>query len=342
MKIIQPEAHILPFNGDVLKHVERCGRIAYKSEDAITEDSHVKFIQHLIQRGHESVLEHGNYVFELPTKQYDAMVVLYTGLNFAVEKEKGRSGRLRLSYHTGKNIVSGNIRAWRDFIRVMQNAELKIPAWVNNFFYNNPAFEDLGLDYESCRHGYEWLDRDDLTPEEQLIHWTETVLFTCSRAISHELVRHRALSPTQESQRYCNYSKGKFGGEVTFVEPEYYKLVIKESYYEEPDLSYVAAHGIEYAYHNGGGRFGLSDEAATWFNSVANAEKAYMELLNMGMQPQQAREVLPNSTKTEVVMTGTIGEWIHFFNLRCAEDAHPEMRRIAKPLRTEFNVHYTV
>ena len=82
----------------------------------------------------------------------------------------------------------------------------------------------------------------------------------------------------------------------------------------------------------------MPDEAATWFNSVANAEKAYMELLNMGMPPQQAREVLPNSTKTEVVMTGTIGEWFHFFNLRCSADAHPEMRRIAKPLRTEFNV----
>lgn len=309
MKIIQPEAHILPFSGDVLKHVERCGRIAYKSEDAITEDSHVKFIQHLIQRGHESVLEHGNYVFELPTKQYDAMVVLYTGLNFAVEKEKGRSGRLRLSYHTGKNIVSGNIRAWRDFIRVMQNAELKIPAWVNNFFYNNPAFEDLGLDYESCRHGYEWLDRDDLTPEEQLIHWTETVLFTCSRAISHELVRHRALSPTQESQRYCNYSKGKFGCEITFIEP----LWVTD---------------------------GLAGDV--WREHCDRSDLDYMFLIQQGLQPQQAREVLPNSTKTEVVMTGTIGEWIHFFNLRCAEDAHPEMRRLAKPLRTEFNVHYTV
>ena len=340
MRIIQPEAHILPFSGDVLKHVERCGRIAYKSEDAITDDSHVKFIQHLIQRGHESVLEHGNYVFELNIIDHLDFVKLENLIyNRAIYLEKGYSKRLRFSA-VKKCVVSGNIRAWRDFIRMCQIVGFALPEWLHNAFYDNPAFFDLGL--EPLQGEFKQLQRDDLTPEEQHIHLAETVLFTCSRAISHELVRHRALSPTQESQRYCNYSKGKFGGEVTFIEPEYYKLVIKESYYEEPDLSYVAAHGIEYAYHNGGGRFGLSDEAATWFNSVANAEKAYMELLNMGMQPQQAREVLPNSTKTEVVMTGTVGEWIHFFNLRCAEDAHPEMRRLAKPLRTEFNVHYTV
>ena len=262
MRIIQPEAHILPFNGDILKHVERCGRIAYKSEDAITEDSHVKFIQHLIQRGHESVLEHGNYVFEVERTDFDFILSHYESIFFVHYEEKGYSRRLRFSKDTGRYIISGNIRAWRDVIRMLIDGKKRLPLCLAITFSKNPAFYDLDLSDVSegklNTHGFKQLQRDDLTPEEQYIHWTETVLFKCSRAISHELVRHRALSPTQESQRYCNYSKGKFGGEVTFIEPEYYKLVIKESYYEEPDLSYVAAHGIEYAYHNGGGRFGLS------------------------------------------------------------------------------------
>lgn len=315
MRIIQPEAHILPFNGDVLKHVERCGRIAYKSEDAITEDSHVKFIQHLIQRGHESVLEHGNYVFELNIIDHLDFVKLENLIyNRAIYLEKGYSKRLRYSA-VKKCVVSGNIRAWRDFIRMCQIVGFALPEWLHNAFYDNPAFFDLGL--KPLQGEFKQLQRDDLTPEEQYIHWTETAHFICDRSISHELVRHRALSPTQESQRYCNYSKGKFGGEVTFIQPEYFP--------------------------NAEGELGLMLESTEiWLNTLMANEKMYLYLLQIGMQPQQARKVLNNSTKTEVALTGTIGEWIHFFNLRCADDADSEMRRIAKPLRTEFNVHYTV
>lgn len=302
MRIIQPEAHILPQSGDILKHVERCGRIAYKSEDAITEDSHIRFIQNIIKRGHESVLEHGNYVFELPWDAYDYTLEIYSSLLFEEKASDGFSGRIRFTAYKNKFVVSGNIRAWRDFIRVMQNEGEDIPAWMCAFFFNNPAFEDLGLEFS---HGeFKQLQREDLTPAEADIHWTETVHIICSRAISHEFVRHRALSPTQESQRYCNYSKGKFGGEVTFIQPLWYPYSM------------------------------LLEQAWT------DAESAYFGLLEIGMQPQEAREVLPNSTKTELVMTGTIGEWKHFFNLRCPEDAHPEARRIAIPLRDEFTEKY--
>lgn len=333
MKIIQPEAHILPFSGDVLKHVERCGRIAYKSEDAITEDSHVKFIQHLIQRGHESVLEHGNYVLEIEdVEQFNDVMHYYLLLNTmysGAHADKGYVPRLRFSSN-GKNIVSGNIRGWRNFIRCLQMTARNVPAIVVATFRDNPAFADLKygsgmltneeyfkiIDEKGIKPA-KILSRDDLTPEEQYIHWTETALFTCDRSISHELVRHRALSPIQESQRYCNYSKGKFGGEVTFIQPEYFP--------------------------NADGKIGLMPEATEiWYNTMMANEKMYLYLLQMGMKPQQARKVLNNSTKTEVALTGTIGEWIHFFNLRCAEDADSEMRRLAKPLRTEFNVHYTV
>lgn len=318
MKIIQPEAHILPFSGDVLKHVERCGRIAYKSEDAITEDSHVKFIQHLIQRGHESVLEHGNYVFRLDSYDLAQFLKVYRAADFNCEeaKEIGYSDRIRITESSG--IVSGNIRAWRDLIRVLRMQNIEIVPWIHETFYDNVAFYDLDLVTEGLRaFRYTPLQRKDLTPKQQYIHWTETVHFICDRSISHELVRHRALSPTQESQRFCNYSKGKFGGEVTFIQPEYFP--------------------------NADGEIGLMPETTEiWYNTMMANEKMYLYLLQMGMKPQQARKVLNNSTKTEVVLTGTIGEWVHFFNLRDADDADSEMRRLAKPLRTEFNVHYTV
>lgn len=305
MRIIQPEAHILPFNGDILKHVERCGRIAYKSEDAITEDSHIRFIQNIIKRGHESVLEHGNYVFELHEADYRETVMIYDSLNFDSYKEEGYSGRLRFSKHTGRPLISGNIRAWRDFIRVCNADTMNIPSWVHETFFDNVAFFDLELITEGIKaFRYTPLKFEDLTPAEADIHWTETVHIICSRAISHEFVRHRALCPTQESQRYCNYSKGKFGGEVTFIQP----LWAKENEVQNQK----------------------------WMKSMENREGTYMERLSDGLQPQEAREELPNSTKTEIVMTGTLGELKHFFFLRCADDAHPEARRIAIPLRDEF------
>lgn len=308
MKIIQPEAHILPMSGDILKHVERCGRIAYKSEDAITECSYVRFIQNIIKRGHESVLEHGNYVFGLEGHEYEKLLrvkneVQEWAIHFIVPAEEGYSIRLRFSC-LDSYIVSGNIRAWRDFIRLCRIANIDVPDWLHVEFNGNPAFDDLGLDLPVEYTEYSLLSREDLTPAEADIHWTETVHFICSRAISHELVRHRALSPTQESQRYCNYSKGKFGGEITFIEPMWTK---------DDEL-----------------------QRRLWSNTMEMLEDGYLGFLQVGRQPQEAREVLPNSTKTELVMTGTLGEWKHFFDLRCADDAHPEMRRIAIPLKAEF------
>jgi thymidylate synthase (FAD) len=307
MRIIQPEAHILPFNGDILKHVERCGRIAYKSEGAITECSYVRFIKNIIQRGHESVLEHANYVFALNIEDYMETIKLYNSLPFEMYKEEGYSARLRFSLYN-KPIVSGNIRAWRDFIRVCMGELKSIPKWVHGQFHNNPAFADLCLLVQFNAYRYKELSREDLTPTEADIHWTETVHIICSRAISHEFVRHRALSPTQESQRYCNYSKGKFGGEVTFIQPLW--------------------------------AIPLTVRGMMWEDMMQTAENEYLGLLEVDLQPQEAREPLPNSTKTELVMTGTLGEWKHFFFLRCADDAHPEARRIAIPLRDEFTEKY--
>lgn len=136
--------------------------------------------------------------------------------------------------------------------------------------------------------------------EAVLEHCSFTVKFICDRGVSHEIVRHRLAAYCQESTRYCNYSKGQFGGEITVIEPCY--------------LSKGTA-----AYN-------------TWYAACEAAEKAYFDLLNIGLTPQEARAVLPNSLKTEVCMTADIREWRHFFKLRCSPAAHPQMREVATQL----------
>lgn len=137
----------------------------------------------------------------------------------------------------------------------------------------------------------------DRKHESVLEHVFFTVRIVCDRGVSHELVRHRLASYTQESTRYCNYSKNRFGREITVIQPCFFK----------PGT---------YQYD-------------LWYQQMLDAETAYMALLDAGATPQEARSVLPNSLKTEVVMTANIREWRHFFELRCAKDAHPQMRQIA-------------
>ena len=134
------------------------------------------------------------------------------------------------------------------------------------------------------------------------------VKFICSRGISHELVRHRVFSFSQESQRYCAYNKEKFGGEITFIKPIWYEQK------EDIDTSNYPDYGYSLLY----------------------AENRYLDLLEQGLKAQEAREVLPNSTKTEVIMTGFTSDWLHFFKLRTDKAAHPEMRKLTIPLEKEF------
>ena len=187
MKIINADVEfITPINGAaILKRLEQCGRVCYKSEAKITKTSAERFISNIIGRGHEAVLEHCSF----------------------------------------------------------------------------------------------------------------TVKFICDRGVSHEIVRHRLASYCQESTRYCNYSKEGFGEEIT---------VIKPCFWDETDLKYAA-----------------------WANLCSKAEDAYIDLIRSGATPQEARSVLPNSLKTEVVMTANIREWRGFLKLRCAKAAHPQMREVA-------------
>lgn len=136
--------------------------------------------------------------------------------------------------------------------------------------------------------------------EAVLEHFSITVRFICDRGVSHEIVRHRLASYCQESTRYCNYGNDQFNSEITVIEPLYL-----EQY---------------------------TDAYSAWQEACEIAERAYFKLLDWGCTPQEARAVLPNSLKTEVVMTANLREWRHFFKLRCAPAAHPQMREIAIPL----------
>lgn len=142
--------------------------------------------------------------------------------------------------------------------------------------------------------------KDKITRGHESIieHFSASVLFVCDRGVSHEIVRHRLASYSQESTRYCNYSKERFGREITVIEPCFADRWTPEQY-------------------------------KIWYNAMEAAERHYMHLLDTGVTPQEARAVLPNSLKTEIIMTANIREWRHFFKVRCAPEAHPQMREVA-------------
>ena len=139
-------------------------------------------------------------------------------------------------------------------------------------------------------------------------HFSVSVKMVVDRGVSHEIVRHRMASYAQESTRYCNYSQGKFGSEITVIEPLFFDK-----------------NSVEYS---------------IWKDSCLQAEKAYNELIQIGRTPQEARSVLPNSLKTEIVVTMNLREWIHFFNLRAVGttgDPHPQMKEIAVMVLEKFS-----
>lgn len=160
-----------------------------------------------------------------------------------------------------------------------------------------------------------------------------TVRFVCDRGVSHEFVRHRVFSFTQESTRYCNYSKDKFDNQITYIIPCWFDE-LKESTIEE--LRDVYGDKAETT-----NKWYSSDNAENnWIISMLDSEAVYSDLIDKGWKPQQARAVLPNSLKTELIMTWFESDWEHFFMLRDAAGAHPQAVELAKPLHEEFNRKY--
>ena len=149
--------------------------------------------------------------------------------------------------------------------------------------------------------------------ESTLEHGGMTVRFTVDRGVSHEIVRHRLASYTQESTRYCNYASGKFGNSITFIKP-----------------CFLDDRKDSFGYYD-------DDKMLDWWNACQDMEEYYKAMIDNGATPQEARSVLPNSLKTEVIMTANWREWRHFLRLRAARDAHPQIREVAVPLLSELH-----
>ena len=292
MKIINSQASVLVEN-DPIKKIEKCGRVCYKSEDKITEDSAEKFVANIIKRGHEAVLEHASFIFQVSYNVYEDLreKVMFVEGRYPVKMY------LRFTDSDGY-VVSGNVRAWRDFF-----CFAGVPPYMNDFVEANPTLfpefkNDSPFTLKGGKRSIRQISANELVSTYQrLVHEDVSVKFICDRGVTHEIVRHRPASFCQESTRYCNYSNGKFGGEIT---------VIKPCFFKENSTRYL-----------------------NWFVACESAETAYNAILEDGGTPQEARDVLPNSLKTELIMTAPLMEWCHFFNLRMSPAAHPQMQEVA-------------
>lgn len=305
MKVIQPSVQILPYldGKEILKHLEKCGRVCYKSEDKISDISSEKFLQGIIKRGHEAVLEHASFIFKVSYNVYKDII---DKVNF-VESYYFKKMYLRFTDFDGY-IVSGNVRAWRDFFRFVG-----VSIYMKDFIEaNSILFPEFKNYYQSSFNWDKWsikqISVNDLVSDcQRLVHEDVSVMFVCDRGISHEIVRHRDASYCQESTRYCNYTKEKFGNEITVIQP---------CFFEKDSREYFI-----------------------WERNMECCEKAYFDLLDCGCSPQQARCVLPNSLKTEIIMTANIREWRHFLELRCSKAAHPQMIEVACKVLTELRLN---
>ena len=322
MRIIEPRVEILrtglelePIRPEQL--IEKIGRTCYKSEDKITEDSAAPFTLRFIKWGHESVLEHWSTIYQTTVEYYDAIMEDYERLLHDLDIFQAERIRpfLRFTDQTMEDgevrcIISGNMRAWRNFADACITGFKALPEYLYGIVRCNPLFFPEYQDWVPANIVNDILipisASDLIGPEEHGVHHDVTVKFTTDRGVSHEIVRHRPASYAQESTRYCNYSQDKFGCEITVVRPSWCKDELSAAWQE-------------------------------WEHGCRVAEASYFHMLDVGCTPQEARSVLPNSLKTELVMTANINEWNHFFHLRCAQAAHPDIRELATVWNEMFN-----
>lgn len=269
---------------DNLKRIELAGRVCYKSEKKITEGSARAFCDQILKRGHTSVLEHSNVIVRVSLGT--ALHIERAGQEY--KKITHKHPMLTESFSPEGWIFSGNVRAWYDILTTTRLVGLGLT------FSGDPLLSTGG----------EWdltpfvISEDELSDEKRQIHSRITLRITCDRGVSHELVRHRVMSFSQESTRYVNYGRRGY----TFIEPwwwEHQSGVIKHF------MLYTMQHSVD----------------------------VYQAMIDEGATPQLARAVLPTQIKTEVVVTGTPLQWAEFIRLRADKAAHPDMQRIARLVR---------
>lgn len=295
MKLIKPSFEIwnqpAGLEG-VYKQIERVGRVCYKSEDKITEDSAKPFVDRMIKSGHGAMLEHGT-------------------VYLCIRKEGNESLEVDRYLMNPYSKI-----AFRQFSN-SRDMEIYITTNLRVLVENN------------------WLKDLEYVCEPTEFHERRiTAHFVCDRGVSHEFVRHRVMSFAQESTRYCNYSKDKFGNELTFIKPCWLDIPTGQYVYWDGDWCDVDKMKIQLPE-------GEHKDIDAFLWTLNNAETHYTLLINSGWKPQEARAVLPNSLKTELVVTGFISDWNHFFDLRARGTTgapHPQAKELAEPLMKEFIV----
>jgi thymidylate synthase (FAD) len=293
MKLIKASFNIIeqgPSIDGIYKIIEQAGRVCYKSEDKITEDSAKEFVERMIKSGHGAMLEHGTVYLKIPYGTMD-------------DRGEFSNEPIVIKYIDNPYSV------------VMNNSE-------NDYWYITSNYRVI---IEN-----EWIDDLQYLCEPTEFHAKRiTVHFVCDRGVSHEFVRHRVFSFAQESTRYCNYSKDKFGNELTFIIPRWLSLSNGSYTYDYPN-----------GFTKDGSKWDSKLELNTFLLSLVRSEATYLELIEQGWTPQQARAVLPNSLKTELVMTGFVSDWKRFFRLRSriakTGKPHPQAQELADPLMDEF------
>ena len=319
MRIMNAGYEIMPMNGTMFENIEKVARICYKSEDKICEGSAERMVRSLVKRNHEAMLEHESIIFAVDFETYKRFTSYVKTL-----ESLGFDNMMRTTYFD-RGIISGNIRMWRDLIRfslpIMKDyddtSNYRFPQVLADLMaYKSKwpiIFDDMDMEAADIFDGcvFTPIDKEQLTDEEKPHHYTITVVFSVDAGVGREITRHRKSSFAQESTRYVNYSKGQYGSEIA---------VIKPCFFEEGSDAYTA-----------------------WKKGCRDAEAAYMQLIEMGRTPQEARDVLPFSVKSELVMTTVIKYWQHFFDLRAREvtgGAHPQMKEVAVPLYHEMKRDY--
>lgn len=294
MKLIKPSFKIwnqpAGLEG-VYKQIEKVGRVCYKSEDKMTEDSAKPFVERMTKSGHGAMLEHGTVYLKVPANIDEAG-------NFLDEVPTWTKCKLVEEKDGNWWAITTNYR-----VLVEHFAEEYIEYILENYLCEPTEFHEKRV----------------------------TVKFICDRGVSHEFVRHRVMSFAQESTRYCNYSKDKFGNELTFIIPNW--LDIPEGNYEIPAFWDKETCKLMSKY---AGDENTYASIQTFLSGIGLSEQQYLSLIEDGWKPQQARAILPNALKTELVVTGFASDWKHFFELRCAPNAHPQAQELAIPLKEEF------
>jgi thymidylate synthase (FAD) len=275
MNLVKPKVEpIIQKNSleGILKHIELCGRTCYKSQDKITEDSYIKFIERIKLNKHLSVSEHGTIYLKCikSTVEEDIIDCVLDHYKF------NQYSRVNI-LHIGSDLIYFVTTNYRVIIENGWEYDLKYLCEPTNYHIKRYTFKVI-----------------------------------CPISVSREWNRHRTMSISEQSTRYCNYSKKKFNSELTFCIPYWV------THYSENDKDAKA---------------GASRIEDIWRMDLLVIEHDYMELLNKGLKSQEAREILPLSTATEVIYTAFEDDWRKFLKLRTAPDAHPEIRALANKIQ---------